>query len=95
VRLREWPQDQALLRRRVSGYASLSAAMGSTRLARLAGSQQAARATAVSTSAQMAKVRGSIVASDWVDYLHLARWQGRWVIVNVLWEKNAPEEPKK
>lgn len=27
-----------------------------------------------------------IVASDWVDYLHLARWNGRWVIVNVLWE---------
>jgi len=27
-----------------------------------------------------------IVASDWVDYLQLARWNGRWVIVNVLWE---------
>ena len=27
-----------------------------------------------------------IDASDWVDYLHLARWNGRWVIVNVLWE---------
>ena len=27
-----------------------------------------------------------IVASDWVDYLHLAKWNGRWVIVNVLWE---------
>ena len=27
-----------------------------------------------------------VVASDWVDYLHLAKWQGRWVIVNVLWE---------
>lgn len=27
-----------------------------------------------------------IVASDWIDYLHLARWNGRWVIVNVLWE---------
>ncbi|HYP00275.1 MAG TPA: nuclear transport factor 2 family protein [Pyrinomonadaceae bacterium] len=27
-----------------------------------------------------------IVASDWVDYLHMARWNGRWVIVNVLWE---------
>jgi hypothetical protein len=23
---------------------------------------------------------------DWVDYMHLARWNGRWVIVNVLWE---------
>ena len=27
-----------------------------------------------------------IVASDWVDYLHLAKAGGRWVIVNVLWE---------
>ena len=27
-----------------------------------------------------------VVASGWVDYLHLARWSGRWVIVNVLWE---------
>jgi hypothetical protein len=23
---------------------------------------------------------------DWVDYMHMARWNGRWVIVNVLWE---------
>jgi len=27
-----------------------------------------------------------IVASDWIDYLHLAKWNGRWMIVNVLWE---------
>lgn len=27
-----------------------------------------------------------VVASDWIDYLHLARFNGRWVIVNVLWE---------
>jgi len=27
-----------------------------------------------------------VVASEWVDYLHLAKWNGRWVIVNVLWE---------
>jgi hypothetical protein len=26
------------------------------------------------------------VASDWVDYLHVAKFNGRWVIVNVLWE---------
>ncbi len=24
--------------------------------------------------------------SDWIDYLHLARWNGEWKIVNVLWE---------
>ena len=27
-----------------------------------------------------------IIASEWVDYLQLAKWNGRWVIVNVLWE---------
>jgi hypothetical protein len=27
-----------------------------------------------------------IDASGWVDYLHLAKWNGRWVLVNVLWE---------
>lgn len=27
-----------------------------------------------------------IIASDWVDYLHIAKSNGRWVIVNVLWE---------
>jgi hypothetical protein len=24
--------------------------------------------------------------SGWIDYMHMARWNGRWVIVNVLWE---------
>jgi Putative lumazine-binding len=27
-----------------------------------------------------------IVASDWVDYLQMAKWNGEWKIVNVLWE---------
>ena len=27
-----------------------------------------------------------VVASEWVDYLHMAKFGGRWVIVNVLWE---------
>jgi len=27
-----------------------------------------------------------VVASKWVDYLHLAKFNDRWVIVNVLWE---------
>jgi hypothetical protein len=27
-----------------------------------------------------------IVASDWIDYLHMAKFNGRWMIVNVLWE---------
>jgi hypothetical protein len=28
-----------------------------------------------------------ITMADWVDYLQLARVDGRWVIVNVLWER--------
>lgn len=32
-----------------------------------------------------------VIAADWVDYLHLARWNGRWLIVNVLWEFKPPE----
>jgi len=31
------------------------------------------------------------VAADWVDYLHVAKSNGKWVIVNVLWEM----KPKK
>ena len=27
-----------------------------------------------------------IDAGTWVDYLQVAKWNGRWVIVNVLWE---------
>ena len=37
-----------------------------------------------------------VVASDWIDYLHIARSNGRWVIVNVLWElKPKPAEAAK
>lgn len=28
-----------------------------------------------------------IDAGPWIDYLHIAKWEGRWVIVNVLWER--------
>jgi hypothetical protein len=31
-----------------------------------------------------ASVRATM--SGWIDYMHMARWNGRWVIVNVLWE---------
>lgn len=34
-----------------------------------------------------------IYASGWVDYLHLAKWNGRWVIVNVLWELHPRKAP--
>jgi hypothetical protein len=33
-----------------------------------------------------------VVASDWIDYLHVARYNGRWVIVNVLWELKPKEK---
>lgn len=37
-----------------------------------------------------------VVALDWVDYMHIAKSNGRWVIVNVLWEmKPKPAEPAK
>lgn len=37
-----------------------------------------------------------VVASDWIDYLHIARSNGHWVIVNVLWEmKPKPVQPVK
>ena len=36
-----------------------------------------------------------IIASDWIDYLHLAKWQGRWVIINVLWELKPQEATTK
>ncbi len=36
----------------------------------------------------VASVRATM--SGWVDYMHLAKWNGRWVIVNVLWELKPP-----
>jgi len=27
-----------------------------------------------------------IVAKSWIDYLHMAKFEGKWVIINVLWE---------
>jgi len=29
-------------------------------------------------------------AGGWVDYMHMVRWGGRWVILNVLWEMRKP-----
>jgi len=34
-----------------------------------------------------------VVASDWIDYLHMAKFNGRWVIVNVLWELKPQKKP--
>ena len=30
-------------------------------------------------------------SARYLDYLHLAKWDGRWVIVNVLWAGRAPK----
>ena len=35
-----------------------------------------------------------IVASDWIDYLQVGKIDGRWVIVNVLWERKPDSQPK-
>jgi hypothetical protein len=35
-----------------------------------------------------------VVGPEWVDYLQLAKWNGEWLIVNVLWELN-PESREK
>lgn len=41
--------------------------------------------------------RGAAVAritmADWIDYLQLARIEGKWVIVNVLWEMKPETRP--
>ncbi len=41
-------------------------------------------------NAAVVKVSGP----EWVDYLHLAQWNGQWLIINVLWEF-APEHRQK
>lgn len=32
---------------------------------------------------------------DWVDYMHIGKFNGRWVIINVLWEMKPRKEEKK
>ena len=32
-----------------------------------------------------------VVAAGWIDYMHMVKWNGRWLIINVLWE-NKPKE---
>ena len=40
--------------------------------------------TILDSYGSMASVK--VVFADWVDYLHIAKINGRWVIVNVFWE---------
>ena len=37
----------------------------------------------------VASVRGTM--RNWIDYMQMAKWNGRWVIVNVLWEMKKAE----
>ena len=32
---------------------------------------------------------------DWVDYMHIGKFNGKWVIVNVLWEMKPKKDDKK
>ncbi len=32
---------------------------------------------------------------DWIDYLHIGKFNGKWVIVNVLWEMKPKKDDKK
>ena len=32
---------------------------------------------------------------DWVDYMHIGKLNGKWVIINVLWEMKPKKEEKK
>lgn len=32
---------------------------------------------------------------DWIDYMHIGKFNGRWVIINVLWELKPKKEEKK
>jgi hypothetical protein len=66
--------------------------MGAPQLVKIAGSragapplkQQMKDVTVLDVFGNTASVK--IVANDWIDYLHVAKWEGRWLIVNVLWE---------
>ncbi len=46
--------------------------------------QRRAEVTILDIYKDAASVR--IDAQRWVDYLHVAKWQGEWKIINVLWE---------
>ncbi len=49
-------------------------------------------ATIVAMDGDMASVR--LVSTRLVDYMHLARWNGEWKIVNVLWDFRPEHRPK-
>jgi hypothetical protein len=46
--------------------------------------QRRSEVTILDIYENVASVR--VDAAVWIDYLHLARWNGQWKIINVLWE---------
>ena len=46
--------------------------------------QRQADAAILDIFGNTASVRATM--RNWIDYMHMAKWNGRWVIVNVLWE---------
>ena len=51
--------------------------------------QQQKDVTILDVFENAASVRATM--ADWIDYMHLAKVDGRWVIVNVLWERKPGE----
>ncbi len=51
--------------------------------------QQQRDATILDVFQNAASVRATM--ADWIDYMHMAKVDGRWAIVNVLWERKPAE----
>jgi hypothetical protein len=74
-------EDAALLEMTADQLIQATARGGGTRMP---DEQKVADVTILDIFGGMASVK--IVAGLWVDYLHIARVNGEWKIVNVLWE---------
>jgi hypothetical protein len=61
------------------------------RMIELVKSRSADREALNNISCEILDIHGNMacvktVSPDFVDYLHLAKWQGEWKIINALWE---------
>jgi len=84
------------LAKRIVRAAGDTSALGDMTAEQLVGATRAGYGTRTPPAEQQKDVtildvfRGAavvkIVARDWVDYLQVAKWNGEWKIVNVLWE---------
>jgi hypothetical protein len=67
------------------GQQSAMTLVGSTRGAQLVpAAQQVKDIRILDIFGNTASVRADM--TGWIDYMHLAKWNGQWKIVNVLWE---------